>query len=219
VRVFDLVIFDCDGVLVDSEPVANQILGAYLNALGLEMSASDIMAEYVGLSMKSVVEKIECRLGRPLPADWLDRLQQDTFAAFAQELHPVTGVRQVVEAVKARGQKFCVASSGSIEKITLTLTLTGLYPAFEGRIFSASQVANGKPAPDLFLFAAANCGTNPKRALVIEDSLPGVKAAFAAGMTACGYAARGQAEVLQSAGARTFTDMKELGQWLAEAGN
>jgi HAD superfamily hydrolase (TIGR01509 family) len=207
---YDLIIFDCDGVLVDSEPIANRIMARHLLALGLEMSLEQVIAEYVGLSMKSVVEKIEHRLGTPLPDGWLDTLQQETFAAFKRELKPVEGIGAVLEGLQAANQRFCVASSGAHEKIRLTLTLTGLYPLFEGRIFSASDVARGKPAPDLFLKAAADCGAAPAACAVVEDSRPGIEAARAAGMTAYAYAVRGQACELEKAGARILSNMSEL---------
>lgn len=207
---YDLIIFDCDGVLVDSEDIANKILGKHLAGVGLNMTSARIMEEYVGLSMKSVVEKIERQRGAPLPDGWLDRLQRETFAAFERELKPVAGVREVLEQLEAKGVNFCVASSGSPEKIHFTLNLTGLYPFFRDRIFSAAQVARGKPAPDLFLRAAAVCGASPGRSVVIEDSRPGVEGAIAAGMTALGFAARGQADDLRKAGARIFSQMDEL---------
>jgi HAD superfamily hydrolase (TIGR01509 family) len=204
---------------VDSEPIANPILGQHLSALGLEMSFDEIMAEFVGLSMKTVVEKIERQWGRPLPGGWLENLQRDTFAAFERELEPVAGVRDILAGLKAEGQHFCVASSGSPEKIRFTLTLTELYPYFEGRIFSASEVARGKPAPDLFQRAADVNGARYNKTVVIEDSLPGVQAAISAGMTALGFAARGQGAELQKAGAHIFTRMSNLPALLKKTQN
>ena len=211
---YDLIIFDCDGVLVDSEPIANRIMARHLASLGLNMSLEQVIDAYVGLSMKSVVEKIERQLGARLPDGWLDILQRETFAAFERELKPVPGVQEIVAGLAAAGQPFCVASSGAPEKIRFTLTLTGLYPFFEGRIFSASDVARGKPAPDLFLRAAEVCGAAPGRCAVVEDSLPGVQAAIAADMTAFGFAVRGQAAALQKAGAQILSDMSELSTFL-----
>lgn len=207
---FDLIIFDCDGVLVDSEPLANAVLGRHLSELGLNLTLDEIMDQFVGLSMKTVVEKIEAIRGRPVPPDWLDLVQRDTFAAFRAELKPVAGIVHVLDALQRQGIKFCVASSGSPEKINLSLNLTGLASYFADRIFSVSQVARGKPAPDLFLLAAQSMGAHPSRCLVIEDSAPGVEAAVAARMTAFGFATRGQGRVLRTHGAMVFDNMAQL---------
>lgn len=214
---FDLIIFDCDGVLVDSEPIANAVLGRHLERLDLNLTLDEILNRFVGLSMKTVVEKIEAILGGPVPADWLEQVQQDTFAAFEKDLKPVAGIAEILDELHRRNTKFCVASSGSHQKINLSLGLTGLAPYFEGRIFSASQVAHGKPAPDLFLLAAHSIGVASARCIVIEDSAPGVQAAVAAGMTAFGFAARGQGLSLRALGAIVFDDMAQVLQLISMA--
>ncbi|WP_439813887.1 HAD family hydrolase [Zavarzinia sp. CC-PAN008] len=209
-RRFDLVIFDCDGVLVDSEPIANAQLAAALAPLGLTMTVAEVMRDFVGLSMASVIMGVEQRIGRPVPPDWLPTLQARTYQAFRDGLKPVAGVAEAIRSIQAAGLATCVASSGSPDKMDLTLALTGLRPLFAERIFSATQVARGKPHPDLFLHAAARMDVAPDRACVVEDSLPGVQGAVAAGMAAFGYVPDGGhfgPERLSRAGARTFPAM------------
>jgi HAD superfamily hydrolase (TIGR01509 family) len=211
---FDLVIFDCDGVLVDSEPTAARIFAEHLRAVGLAMTDEEVDRRFRGRSMASCLREVEELLAKPLPKTFLEDLQRDTFAAFREELQPVDGVAAVLDALRI---PFCVASSGEHEKMRLTLGLTGLWPRFEGRIFSASEVTHGKPAPDLFLHAAERMGAKPGRCAVIEDSLPGVQAAVAAGMKVFGHAARPESDVkLAEAGAATFGSMDELLALLGE---
>ncbi len=208
---YQLVIFDCDGVLVDSEPIANKILWQHLQSHGLALPLPDTINSFKGLSMPSVLKKAETMMGISLPPDFLTQVQHETYNAFRAELQPVTGVRQVLDTLKTANQAFCVASSGTHEKLSLTLSLTGLLPLVEGKVFSAEQVTNGKPAPDLFLFAASAMAADPARCVVIEDSAPGVQAARAAGMAVFGYEASGQqSDLLTEAGATLFSDMHEL---------
>jgi HAD superfamily hydrolase (TIGR01509 family) len=204
---WDAVIFDCDGVLVDSEPVSNRIFQQHLAAIGLEMSLEQTMETFVGRSLTSCVEIIEARLGRSVPDGFLDRLDADTFRALAEEVEPVTGIEAVLAALDCAT---AVASSGSHEKMRVTLTRTGLRQRFAGRVFSAAEVARGKPYPDLFLYVADRLDVDPSRCAVIEDSRPGVQAAVAAGMAVFGYAARGQSRHLADAGAIVFDDMHDL---------
>ncbi len=204
---WDAVIFDCDGVLVDSEPVSNRIFRQHLAAIGLELSIEQTMETFVGLSMASCVEIIEARLGRRVPDDFLERLDAETFRALAEEVESVAGIEAVLDRLDC---VTAVASSGSHAKMRVTLTRTGLLQRFAGRIFSAVEVARGKPYPDLFLHAAARLEVDPSRCVVIEDSQPGVEAAVAAGMSVFGYAARGQSQELADAGAVVFDDMHDL---------
>jgi HAD superfamily hydrolase (TIGR01509 family) len=203
----ELVIFDCDGVLVDSEPVANRVFAEELARLGLEMGYREICERFVGLSMARCMEIVGQRLGREVPSDFLERLQSRTFEMFRRGLQPVPGVQ---EALRGIDVPVCVASSGEHEKMRLTLGLTGLLPRFEGRLFSATEVPRGKPHPDLFLYAAKRMGASPRACIVVEDSPPGVAAARAAGMRALGYAGRENAGRLAAAGALVFDDMREL---------
>ena len=208
----ELVIFDCDGVLVDSEPIANRILVAALAEVGTVIDMERAMARFVGRSMAAVVAMVEAEHGRPLPQDFLERLQARTFAAFRAELRPIPGIREALAAITA---PVCVASSGSHEKIALSLSLCGLDVLFRGRAFSAADVTRGKPHPDLFLHAARRLGARPEASVVVEDSVVGVAAAAAAGMIALGFAGDSPggpalARRLSEAGARVFDRMAAL---------
>lgn len=199
------VIFDCDGVLVDSEPISNRVLAEALTGIGLPMTAEESTATFMGRSWASLVEIVEGRLGRAVPADLRARYLDRIFAAFERELQPVPGIAAALDRIAL---PWCVASSSSHEKMRFTLGHTGLLERFEGRLFSATEVTQGKPAPDLFLHAAARMGWAPEQCAVVEDSAAGVQAALAAGMTALAYAARTDPALL--AGARVFTRMAEL---------
>ena len=212
----ELVIFDCDGVLVDSEGPANRILVNALRREGLDVDEAEVAKATTGITLAAVVTWAEDLLGKTLPPDFLDRLRIETYAVFKSELTAVSGVTRAVDAVQASGVKTCVASSGSIDKMNLTLGLTGLLDRFQGRLFSAKQVEHGKPHPDVFLFAAREMGVAPAAAFVVEDSLPGVQAAVAAGMTVFAYAAPELEEIghgpeeLAAAGGHVFRWMGEL---------
>ena len=173
---FDLIIFDCDGVLVDSEPLSNQLLCNSLARYGLNMTVEDVIETFVGRSMTSVVSIAEERLGKKLPDDFLDVLQVETFELFRTALKPVDGIHEVLSHLKEKKMPFCLASSGSFEKMDLTLAITDLRKYFKDNIYNASQVKRGKPYPDLFLHAAQQMQVEPARCLVIEDSHPGVQA-------------------------------------------
>jgi phosphoglycolate phosphatase len=203
----DLVIFDCDGVLVDSEPASNHVFAEELRGLGLDIGYDEVCQRFIGLSMARCVEIMSEEVGQPVPPGFVERLQSRTFAAFRDGLEPVQGVREILPRITV---PVCVASSGEHEKMRLTLGLTGLLNRFEGRLFSATEVPRGKPYPDLFLHAALQMGARPAGCVVVEDSKPGVRAARAAGMTAFGYAGHGNGAELMSAGARVFDDMVEL---------
>jgi HAD superfamily hydrolase (TIGR01509 family) len=203
-----LVIFDCDGVLVDSEPIANRTLGQMLRELGLELTQEEIFQNFVGYSLPHCVRVIEGMLGRPPPESFLRDLQARTFTAFKTQLRAMPGIE---EALDRLGLPFCVASSGDHEKMNTTLGITGLLPRFAGRIFSVTQVARGKPAPDVYLFAARRLAVEPSACLVVEDTPPGVQAGVAAGMTVFGFCAHTPEAKLKAAGAhRTFDDMRAL---------
>ena len=207
----DLVILDCDGVLVDSEPISNRILTGMLGEIGLPMSVEETTREFVGRSMEDCWRIIEQRLGRTVPDGFAARYDRLLLEAFRKELRPV---RDVAEALERIPRPLCVASSGSREKIRASLGLTGLLPRFENRIFSAVEVKQGKPAPDLFLHAARRMGADAERCVVIEDSPRGVRAGVAAGMTVLGYAERSAAAELGAEGARCFEQMRQLPELL-----
>lgn len=207
-----LVIFDCDGVLVDSEPIANRLFADALTQIGLPTSYEEARRRYVGLSMDSCVRLFEEQLGHALPESWLEDLQEETFARLAKEVQPVAGVEDLIQRVQESGIRTCVASSGGLDKIALSLTSSGLLRYFEPHIFSASMVARGKPHPDLFLHAAEQMDIPPSHTLVIEDSVPGVTAAAAAGMRVCAYVGDPLADrqALQNAGAQLADTMGDV---------
>jgi HAD superfamily hydrolase (TIGR01509 family) len=215
----ELVIFDCDGVLVDSEMISCRVDAACLSESGFPTTVEEVMERYVGISTAAMLADIAERHGRALPEDFPERLRRRVANAFATELVAVPGV---AEALAAIAHRVCVASSSTPERLRHSLGLVGLWARFAPHVFSAAQVPRGKPAPDLFLFAAAQMGVDPKRCLVIEDSLAGVAAARAAGMAALGFCGAGHcrpghAERLAAAGAAlTFADMAQLPAIIAE---
>ncbi|MGW7340621.1 HAD family hydrolase [Streptomyces sp. NPDC054808] len=212
---YDLVIFDNDGVLVDSEPISNRLLAGYLTELGHPTSYEDSLRDYMGGAMHRVHDLVWERTGRRLPEDFDDVFHGRVFAAFERELEPVPGAVGVLEKLAADGVAYCVASSGSHERIRVGHRKAGLDRWFDdGRIFSSQDVGRGKPAPDLFLHAAARMGVAPERCAVVEDSPLGVQAAVAAGMDVYGFTAMTSAGKLAGA-TRLFGDMGELADLLA----
>jgi HAD superfamily hydrolase (TIGR01509 family) len=207
------VIFDCDGVLVDSEPIANASFSRALKAHGLDWTVAETMRRLMGRSLKSCVEICEAEIGRKLPDDFVEKMQAVTYQNFRDApLAPVAGVKEAVLALQKAGLATCVASSGAPEKMRFTLGLTGLWDLFDGRIFSSSEVPRGKPFPDLFLHAAIGMNTQPFDCTVVEDSVPGIQAARSAGMRALAYAGAPYADraALAAAGGELFDDMKSL---------
>lgn len=207
-----LVIFDNDGVLVDSERLANGILAELLTEAGLPYTLDEAVRDYMGGSMVSMRQKAEAMLGAALPADLEDRYHQRLFEGFAH-LQPVPGVREVLDRLDADGTAYCLASSGTHRRIRTALTTVGFWDRFEGRIFSSEDVEHGKPAPDLFLHAASTMGVKPDDCVVVEDSPLGVEAANAAGMRVLGFAAMTDPAKLSTATA-VFTTMDELAELL-----
>ncbi|QHC20316.1 HAD family hydrolase [Streptomyces sp. GS7] len=209
---YGLIIFDNDGVLVDSEPISNQILAACLTELGHPTTYEESLRDFMGGSVQRVRDVVRERSGRPLPEDFEIGFHTRVFEEFRRRLTAVPGVGTVLEKLSADDVPYCVGSSGSHERIRVALTKTGLFDRFgEGRIFSSQDVGRGKPAPDLFLHAAREMGVAPGRCAVVEDSPLGVRAAVAAGMDVYGFTAMTPAEELAGAGATVlFTDMAEL---------
>jgi HAD superfamily hydrolase (TIGR01509 family) len=201
------VIFDCDGVLVDTERISNTVLAGLLTQAGLPTTFEYCMREYRGRSMSSVLTLAAERHGAPLPADITERYYAEVEVVFAHELQPVPGVIDALDRITLPS---CVASSGPHHKMAVTLRRTGLWERFEGRIFSATEVQHGKPAPDLFLHAARAMGFDPAQTAVVEDSVPGIEAACAAGMRALAFARDTDAGRLAAAGGEPFADMAEL---------
>ncbi|MEV7686722.1 HAD family hydrolase [Streptomyces bungoensis] len=211
---YDLVIFDNDGVLVDSEPISNRLLAAYLTELGHPTSYEESIRDYMGSAMHRIHELILERTGQRLPDDFDDVFHARVFAAFERELQAVAGVDGVLEKLAADGVPYCVASSGSHERIRVGHRSAGLGRWFEeDRVFSSQDVGRGKPAPDLFLYAAQRMGVAPQRCLVVEDSPLGVRAAVAAGMDVYGFTAMTPAERLTGAN-QLFSSMGQLADLL-----
>jgi HAD superfamily hydrolase (TIGR01509 family) len=206
VAAFDLVIFDCDGVLVDSERLAVRTEAEILASLGWPLTEAEIVERFVGRSAAHMRQEIERQLGRRI--DWDTEFESRYREVFERELVVVPGIVEVLDEISV---PVCVASSGSHDKMRFTLGRTGLFDRFEGRIFSVDQVEQGKPAPDIFLFAAVQMGATPDRCAVVEDSVSGVKAALSAEMSAFAFAGgvTGR-EALALDGAVVFDDMVEL---------
>lgn len=218
-RCFDLVIFDCDGVLVDSEVLSCQCLVELLRRHDLVLDLESAYTHFLGRSGGAIVEHYT-GLGRSLPADFGAELQASIRDSFARSLTAMPNVETLLRSLDIA---YCLASSSDLERIDFSLAMTGLRGLFEGRVFSADMVPEGKPAPDLFLYAAARMGAGPERTLVIEDSVSGVQAAKAAGMRVWGfiggshYRFRNGRALLMGAGSdRVFERMLDFGQVSAE---
>lgn len=213
---WDLVIFDCDGVLIESEAVACEVEAAALTRAGYPVTATAIMDRFLGLSMAKMFSLIEAEMGRPLPAGFAEALEEETRQAMRQRLTAVAGVERAIGAAPRR----CVASSSRPERLEFSLGLVGLYDRFLPHVYSSTMVARGKPAPDLFLHAASRLGADPRRCAVIEDSPNGIRAARAAGMTAIGFSGGrhcrpGHAGKLAAAGAELLcADMEQVARLL-----
>ncbi|MBR0783051.1 HAD family hydrolase [Bradyrhizobium iriomotense] len=209
----DLVIFDCDGVLVDSELLSCRCLSEVLAEFGIVLSAERALELFLGRSAKAIEQHYR-ELGQVVPDGFLPRLKSHVLTTFAGSLRPIPGIAAVMSELS---MPFCVASSSDIDRVSLSLDVTGLAPHFGERIYTAQMVRHGKPAPDLFLYAAEKMRTAPARTLVIEDSVSGVQAGKAAGMTVWGfvggghYRSRDGRAILSAAGAdRVFARMSDF---------
>ncbi|WP_405659462.1 HAD family hydrolase [Streptomyces sp. RK9] len=212
---YELIIFDNDGVLVDSEPISNKMLAAYLTEVGHPTSYEESLRDYMGGAMHRVHDLVLERTGQRLPDDFDEVFHERVFAAFKRDLEPMAGAMDVLEKLTAEGVPFCLASSGSHERIRVGHRKTGLDKWFDdGRIFSSQDVGRGKPAPDLFLHAAESMGVAPEKCVVVEDSPLGVQAALAAGMDVCGFTAMTPTERLRDA-TRLFSELRALPDLLA----
>ncbi|MGW0316480.1 HAD family hydrolase [Streptomyces flavidovirens] len=212
---YDLIIFDNDGVLVDSEPISNTVLAGYLSELGYPTSYEDSLRDYMGGAVHRIHDVVLERTGRRLPDDFDKTLHARIFAAFEQELKPVAGAEELLGKLVADGVSYCLASSGSHERIRVGHLVTGLDEWFEDSwIFSSQDVGRGKPAPDLFLHAAERMGVPADRCVVVEDSQLGVEAARAAGMDVYGFTAMTPADRLAGA-TGLFSELGELRRLLA----
>jgi HAD superfamily hydrolase (TIGR01509 family) len=205
-----LVIFDCDGVLVDSERLAVAIDVRAIGSLGWPITEAEVIELFLGRSEADIFATVQQHIGRTLPPDWDESWAAEFRRVFDKELEAVPGVTEAVKAIAAEGFRTCVASSGSARKMRRTLGKTGLWDLFEGRIYSASQVGRGKPEPDLFLYAAEQVGVRPARCVVVEDSRNGVTAARAAGMKVIGFAGGITPAAQLVAADVVLTDMSDL---------
>ncbi|MEA2864094.1 MAG: hypothetical protein QOC84_2050 [Bradyrhizobium sp.] len=216
---FDLVIFDCDGVLVDSEVISCRAHAETLTRHGYPITADQVLDRFLGMSDREARLAIETELGRSLPDDFEAQMKQAALRRYADDLQNIPYIAETIAAIDLPK---CVASSGTPEKIRHGLQAAGLYHLLVPNIFSATQVRNGKPAPDLFLFAAGQMATPAGRCVVIEDSVPGITGARAAGMTVLGFhggshCRPGYGDTLRAAGAAaTFDDMRQLPDLLGQ---
>ena len=206
---FDLVIFDCDGVLIDSEPLANRVFSERLATVGIAMSPDEVMRTFVGRSRDDCIAMAGEMRGEPLPAGFAQAWDEALHEALEREVRPVEGVPELLRTLPL---PYCVASNGEPRHMQLGLAAAGLLPLVEGRLFSAAVVANPKPAPDVYLHAARTMGVAPARCAVVEDTPTGVKAGIAAGMTVYGYVGGPQSDAatLRALGATTFARMSQL---------
>ncbi|MGE0668407.1 MAG: HAD-IA family hydrolase [Sphingomonadales bacterium] len=205
-----LVIFDCDGVLVDSEAIGDQVLIDLLALRGITVSLADFSSRYIGLTLQAVAEDLNTRYGLSLGDPWLEEVRVATETAFHAGLEPIPHVRELIEALERAGVPICVGSNGSVSKMITSLGITGLLKHFEDRLFSGQDMQRGKPFPDLFLHAADAMGAAPGDCVVIEDSAAGLKAAQAAGMNALAYVADPAHAPAELSGGHPFTDMRQV---------
>jgi HAD superfamily hydrolase (TIGR01509 family) len=201
------IIFDCDGTLVDSEEVTNEIIAEMAWELGITMTGDEATATFGGKTLDAVLYKMRELSGKEIPDDWLPRLIKRVSEAWKTELNPVNGVRELLENLNI---SICVASNGEPIHVNQSLEMTGLRGFFDGNIFCASDVGVPKPAPDLFLYAAKKMGFKPEQCIVIEDSISGVMAANRAKIKVYGLVKMCSAEELENAGAIPFTNMRNL---------
>ena len=207
----DLVIFDCDGVLVDTERLTVGVEARVLTELGWPHTAEEVVARWMGRSSAAQLADLEARLGSASARLFDERTTAELLETFERELTAVEGIVVLLDHLEAAGVPTCVASSGTHDRMRRTLGITGLYDRFASRIYSATEVEHGKPAPDLFLHAARRMGAEPSACVVVEDSVYGVRAGVAAGMTVYGFAGGlTPADELASAGAVTFQAMADL---------
>lgn len=208
----ELVIFDCDGVLVDTETIANEVLSGFMKEIGLDFSPLECHERFTGTAMETIKEEAERLSGTTLPDDWAAQVRQADLVAFEAGIEPIPGILDVVAALKAEGIPYCVGSSGRYEKMRMTLGSAGLWETFKDVLYSAQDCEKGKPAPDIFLYASRGMGFKPEQCVVIEDSIAGIKAANAAGIKVFNYTGAEHADIDQAKalGAVTFEHMNQL---------
>ena len=211
---FKLVIFDCDGVLVDSEAIGNRFIAEALSTAGIPISAEGALSRFLGGKLTQIKKDAEKQLGQKLSSNWVEDIYKKQFIEFRRNLKPIEGIEKVLNVLQFLEIPFCVGSNGPINKMDVSLGVTDLKQRFEGRIFSADDVGIPKPAPDLYLFCAKEMGVNPGECLVVEDSPRGVRAGVSAGMTVFGYAGTKNHAALEEAGCnQVFSTMNELAEF------
>lgn len=204
---FEAVIFDCDGVLVDSEPLSNQVMAKLITEQGLTCTYEQAVAEYMGLHMDACIVHIEQKLGKPVSSDFHEQFKTRTLAAYRTHLDAIPGIREVLEYLNC---PVAVASSAEHDELEVKLAVTGLAKFFGGNVFSVTDVVRGKPHPDIYLHAADAIGVDPSRCAVVEDTVTGATAGIAAGMTVFGYAGMTSPEKLEATGAQVIFSMEDL---------
>tara|TARA_R110002095_G_scaffold94422_3_gene82377 strand:- start:207280 stop:207936 length:657 start_codon:yes stop_codon:yes gene_type:complete len=204
---YKAVIFDCDGVLVDSETLGNRVLAEMITEIGFPLSPEQAVQQFKGGKLADCLAVVEDQMGQKLPDDFANQVRAQMAEVFQTELQAIQGVREALESIPVTK---CVASNGPQEKMALTLKITDLLHYFEGRIFSAYTLGVWKPEPDLYLYAAKQMEVHPEECVVIEDSHLGVQAAVAAGIPVLGYADHSSPAELEALGAKTFRSMHEL---------
>ena len=210
-----MVIFDCDGVLVDSEAIGNRFIAEALTLAGIPISAEGALSKFLGGKLTQIKEDAEKQLGFSLPSNWVDEIYKKQFSEFRKNLKSISGIEDVLDVLERINTPVCVGSNGPLNKMEVSLGVTKLKDRFLGRIFSADQVENPKPAPDLYLYCAAQMGGLPQHCLVIEDSPRGASAGVAAGMSVFGYTGGGDNSALKKVGCtKTFDTMQEIAAFL-----
>ena len=204
---YKCIIFDCDGILVDSEAISSKVLIEMVKSVGLNIDLDYAVKHFSGISLKSTFDYIEGMIGKSLPVEFEKEYRKNTFKAFKTDLKPVNGVHDLLNRITL---PYCVASSGPLEKIKLNLKTTNLIEKFENKIFSSYEIGSWKPDPGIFLFAAKKMGYKPNQCVVIEDSMAGIKAAKAGGFDVYALVKNRNENVLENTGVNVFYDMNNL---------
>ena len=213
--VYKLVIFDCDGVLVDSEAIGNRFISEALTLAGIPISAEGALSQFLGGKLTQIKEDAEKQLGFSLPSNWVDEIYKKQFSEFRKNLKSIDGIEDVLDVLERINIPICVGSNGPLNKMEVSLGVTKLRDRFLGRIFSADQVKKPKPAPDLYLYCADRMGVPPQHCLVIEDSPRGASAGVAAGMSVFGYSGGEDNSALKEVGCtKVFDTMQEIATFL-----
>ena len=201
------IIFDCDGTLVDSEPLTNKVIAEMAGELGIKMTWEEATSLWGGKTIDAVVYGMKEMSGKDLPEDWVSRLVQNVSNAYKYDLVPMDGISEVLDSLKIAT---CVASNGRPGHVENSLKITGLYKYFQGKVYTASEVKYPKPAPDLFLYAVDKMKVSREECVIIEDSIPGITAAVRAGIRVLGLVKMTSKKEIVEAGAEPFTNMREL---------